>query len=104
MHDVQHAGETPHADVSARWDGDPRHFSTQIWPEAGDVAAVVVARDGRAILWMNARHVAAGVAWLVREWAKCQTRHAPVAVVFADELPAWRLPPEGRRTDLGAPR
>lgn len=75
------------------WDGDLRHIAVQVWSEASDVAAVVVADDGAARVWLNARHVCGSHGWLVWMWARKRARHQPFAVLYAHELPAW-MPPD----------
>lgn len=80
-----------------RWDGNLHHFATRVWPEPCDVAAIVVAGNGQARLWMNAEHVAGEVGWLVWLWGRERARAGGVAVLYADELPTLHQPPEAQR-------
>lgn len=81
-----------------RWDGDLRHFGIRVWPEEGDLAAMVVTRGGHARLWLNSHYVAGEAGWLVWLWAREQAKIRKVAVLFADELPAgFRPPPAPQR-------
>ena len=95
MHDVQRAdGEQD------QWSGDLRDFVWQGWAEPGEIAAVLVVSGHRAALWTNLAHVPAGVAWLVWLWGRRQAELTSGAVLFADELPAWHLPPGGHRAEM----
>lgn len=93
MHDALRV-EGEAAERTGYWDGDLRHIALRIWPEPdADVACVMVAQGGHVCVWMNPLHVGAGVAWLLWQWAQAQAVAQPAAVMYADELPAWTIPP-----------
>lgn len=83
------------------WDGDLKRFSTLVWAEDGDLAAMVMVRPDRsARCWMNLRLVHPNQSWWV--WMRLRTlaeRRGSDVLMVEDVL---ALPSSDDRTAMGA--
>lgn len=71
------------------WRGDLRRFSTRVWVDDSDVAAVAMACGDEGACWVNLRHVKPDQHRLVVMWAwHAAACRPPFDVLYAHELPA----------------